>query len=199
MAIPPIVPAPDGDVNPPVLDKTRITLLLVLSVLFFLCVAYSWTTRDSMTHLPFLNTKGRAVTLAGKDKTLVDLSPWQTAQALAPLAVTAEESDYAQQAEHLADHEVDQAFAAALRQANLKAQHRTFTGQALVLSQKVEQLKQLVAQDQAQVDSLTPSAAAHAKPGERPAADSDDLEVAKAQLGLDSDELETSFPHTKRR
>lgn len=190
MAIPPIVPAPDGDVNPPVLDKTRITLLLVLSVLFFLCVAFSWTTRDSMTHLPFLNTKGRAVTLAGKDKTLVDLSPWQTAQALAPLAVTAEESDYAQQAEHLADHEVDQAFAAALRQANLKAQHRTFTGQALVLSQKVEQLKQLVAQDQAQVDSLTPSAAAHAKPGERPAADSDDLEVAKAQLGLDSDELD---------
>ena len=76
------------------------------------------------------------------------------------------------------------------RQANLKAQHRTFTGQALVLAQKVEQLKQLVAQDQAQVDSLTPPPAALAKPGEQPAADSDDLEVAKAQLGLDSDELD---------
>jgi small-conductance mechanosensitive channel len=90
----------------------------------------------------------------------------------------------------LADHEVDQAFASALRQANLKAQRRTFTGQALVLSQKVEQLKQLVAQDQAQVDSLAPSPAIRAKPGEQPAADSDDLEVAKAQLGLDSDELD---------
>ena len=56
----------------------------------------------------------------------------------------------------MADHEVDQAFAAALRQANLKAQHRTFTGEALALSQKVEQLQQLVEQDQAQVDSLTP-------------------------------------------
>ena len=85
---------------------------------------------------------------------------------------------------------MDQAFAAALRQANLKAQHRTFTGDALALSQKVEQLKQLVAQDQAQVDSLTPPPDVHAKPGEQPAADSDELEVAKAQLGLDSDELD---------
>ncbi|MGC1460768.1 MAG: mechanosensitive ion channel domain-containing protein [Terracidiphilus sp.] len=190
MAIPPTVPAPEGDVNQPVLDKARITSLVVLSVLFVLCVSFSWTTRDSMAHLPFLNRKGSAAALAGNNKTLVDLRPWQTAEALAPLAVTAEENEYAQQAEHLADHEVDQAFASALRQANLKAQHGTFTGPALVLSQKVEQLKQLVAQDQAQVDSLAPSPAIHAKPGEQPAADSDDLEVAKAQLGLDSDELD---------
>jgi small-conductance mechanosensitive channel len=190
MAIPPIVPTPEGDANQPVLDKARITSLVVLSVLFVLCVSFSWTTRDSMAHLPFLNRKGSAAALAGSNKTLVDLRPWQTAEALAPLAVTAEENEYAQQAEHLADHEVDQAFASALRQANLKAQRRTFTGQALVLSQKVEQLKQLVAQDQAQVDSLAPSPAIRAKPGEQPAADSDDLEVAKAQLGLDSDELD---------
>ena len=84
-------------------------------------------------------------------------APVETAEALAPLASTAEETEYARQAEHLADHEVDQAFASALRQANLKAQHRTLTGDALALSQKVDQLKQLVAQDQAQVDSLTAS------------------------------------------
>ena len=51
-------------------------------------------------------------------KTLVDLRPWQTAEALAPLAVTAEETEYAHEAERLADHEVDQAFASALRQAS---------------------------------------------------------------------------------
>lgn len=190
MAIPPVAPAPDGDVNLRVFDKARLIALAVLIALFVLCVAFSWTTRDSMALLPFLNSRGKAARLADNNKTLVDLRPWKTAEALAALAVTAEENEYAQQAEHLADHEVDQVFATALRQANLKAQHRTFTGQALVLAQKVEQLKQLVAQDQAQVDSLTPPPAALAKPGEQPAADSDDLEVAKAQLGLDSDELD---------
>lgn len=190
MAIPPIAPVPEGDFQPRILDKARLIALLVLLALFVLCIAFSWTTRGSMANLPFLNRQGQESVSSGNSKTLVDLRPWQTAEALAPLAVTAEENEFAQQAEHLADHEVDQAFASALRQANLKAQHRTLTGDALALAQKVEQLKQIVAQDQAQVDSLAPSPAVHAKPGEQPAADSDDLEIAKAQLGLDSDELE---------
>jgi small-conductance mechanosensitive channel len=190
MAIPPIAPSPEGDSHLRVFDKTRLTALVVLFALFVLCIAFSWTTRSSMANLPFLNRQGQESVSSGNNKALVDLHPWQTAEALAPLAVTAEESEYAQQAEHLADHEVDQAFASALRQANLKAQHRTLTGDALALAQRVEQLKQIVAQDQAQVDSLTPSPAVHAKPGEQPAADSDDLEIAKAQLGLDSDELD---------
>jgi small-conductance mechanosensitive channel len=190
MAIPPNAAAPEGNVNPRIFDKARFAVLVVLMALFVLCVAFSWTTRDSMGHLPFLNQKGGESTSAGNSKALVDLRPWQTAEALAPLAVTAEESEYAQQAEHLADHEVDQAFASALRQANMKAQHRTLTGDALALAQRVEQLKQTVAQDQAQVDNLTPSPAAHAKPGEQPQPDSDDLEIAKAQLGLDSDEFD---------
>jgi small-conductance mechanosensitive channel len=179
--------------NSRVLDKTRLASLVVLLVLLVLCVAFSWTTRDAMAHLPFLNGHGRASSLAGNNKSLVDLRPWQTAQALAPLAVTAEETDYARQAEHLADHEVDQAFATALRQANLKVQHSTFTGEALALSQKVEQLKQIVAQDQAQVASITSALSAktaQTKPGNQPEADSDDLEIAKAQLGLDSDQLD---------
>jgi small-conductance mechanosensitive channel len=193
MAMPPIAPVSDGDMNSRVLDKTRLVSVVVLLVLLVLCVAFSWTTRDAMAHLPFLSGHGNTSSLAGNDKSLVDLRPWQTAQALAPLAVTAEETEYARQAEHLADHEVDQAFATALRQANLKAQQSTFTGEALALSQKVEQLKQLVAQDQAQVASLTSalsSAANQTKQGKQPEADSDDLEIAKAQLGLDSDQLD---------
>jgi small-conductance mechanosensitive channel len=189
MAIPPIAPAPKGGVHLRIFDKARLAVLAVLVASFVLCIAFSWTTRFSMAHLPFLNRQGRARGAAA-NKTLVDLRPWQTAEALAPLAVTAEETEYAQRAERLADHEVDQAFAAALRQANMRAQHRTLTGEALALSQKVEQLKQLVAQDQAQVNSLTPSQAVHAKPGEEPETDSDDLEIAKAQLGLDSDQLD---------
>jgi small-conductance mechanosensitive channel len=192
MATPPIAPAPDGDVNSRILDKARLTALVVLLVLLVLCVVFSWNTRDAMANLPFLSGHGETGESAGNPKTLVDLRPWQTSQALAPLAVTAEETELARQAERLADHEVDQAFASALRQANLKAQHRTFTGEALALSQKVAQLKQLVSQDQAQVDSLTSSTSstpAHAKQGDQPGGDSDNLEIAKAQLGLDSDEL----------
>ncbi len=192
MAMPPIAPVRDGDGNSLILDKARFVAVVVLLALLVLCVAFSWTTRDAMAHLPFLNQEKEASGVAGNQKNLVDLRPWQTAEALAPLAVTAEETNYARQAEHLADHEVDQAFASALRQANLKAQHTTFTGEALALSQKVEQLKQLVAGDQAQVQSLTSSlssSGAQAKAGKEPDVDNDDLEIAKAQLGLDSDEL----------
>ncbi len=192
MAIPAIASAPNGDVSSRIFGKVRLAALVALLAVLTLCVVFSWTTRDAMEHLPFLNGQGGANGFAGSEKALVDLRPWQTAQALAPLAVTAEENEYARDAERLADHEVDQAFASALRQANMKAQQRTFTGEAFALSQKVDQLKQLVAQDQTQVDSLTSSSsssAARGKQGGQPGSGNDDLEIAKAQLGLDSDEL----------
>jgi small-conductance mechanosensitive channel len=137
-----------------------------------------------MANFSFLRNQGGGGGLAGNKKTIVDLRPWQTAQALAPLAVSAEETEFAQEAQRLADHEVDQAFASALRMASLQAQHLVLTGEALRLSQRVTQLQQLIKQDQAQVDSLK------AKAGSSPDADDDDLDVAKAQLGLDSDELD---------
>ncbi len=192
MASPPVPPPASVDSKSRILDRARLIALVALLVLLVLCISFSWTTRDAMAHLPQAGRLGDSIGSAGKEKALVDLNPWQTAQALAPLAVTAEETQYAHQAERLADHEVDQAFATALRQANLKARQRTFTGEALALSQKVEQLQQLVAQDQAQVDSLSPtsgSSVAHAKQNKQPASGGDDLEIAKAQLGLDADEL----------
>jgi small-conductance mechanosensitive channel len=193
MAIPSIPPAADGEVKFRVFSRATLTALVALLVLFVLCSVFLWTTQGAMSNLPQDKRQENASGSAGDNKSLVDLRPWQTAEALAALAATAEEAEYARQAERLADHEVDQAFATALRQANLKTQHRTFTGAALALSQKVEQLKQIVAQDQAQVDSLTSSSGSpkgHVKPGEQPATDSDDLDIAKAQLGLDSDQLD---------
>jgi small-conductance mechanosensitive channel len=166
------------------IGKTRLALLFTFLGLLILCVLFSWSTRGVMAHLPTLNGKSRA---SGAGQSLVDLRPWQTAQALAPLAVSAEENEFAREAERLADHEVDQAFAAALRLASLAAQHRILTGEALTLSQKITQLQQLKQQDQALVNSLTAKAAASgaAKDG----SDSNDVDVAKAQLGLDTDEL----------
>jgi len=137
-----------------------------------LCLIGLYVTRGSMANLSFLNDPN-----AG----LVDQRPWQTVQALAPLAVSAEEQNLAQEAERLADHEVDQAFAQALREASTQA--RVTTGKALELSQKVTQLQDEVAADKARVASLGGDASAAA-----PA--SDDLDAAKTQLQLDSDELD---------
>ncbi len=181
-------PAPRDTSRParaPILGKSRLTLLLVLTALFVGCIVFSWT---SQSILP--GAGGRSFTL-GK-RTIVDLTPWQTAQTLNALAVTAEEAEYGRDALRLADHEVDQAFAAALRQAQLQSARRTLTGQALTLAQKVAQFQQVVAQDQAQVQNLSaPSPQAHAAKNAPQSNDdvSGDLEIAKAQLALDSDEL----------
>ena len=128
--------------------RARLVLLLSLLALYALCLIFAWTSRDAMAHLPGLKGQGTVQALVGSQKTIVDLSPWQTAQALAPLAVSAEESEFAHEAERLADHAVDQAFASALRQATSQVEHRTLTGDALALSQRVAQLQQLVKDDQ---------------------------------------------------
>jgi small-conductance mechanosensitive channel len=166
--------------------KTRLLLLIALVALLGLGIVVSFTTRGAMA---YLNQRGRGT---GAAQSLVDQQPWQTAQALASLAVSAEEEAYGREAERLAGHEVDQAFAAALRQARLDAEHKTLTGDAQALAQKVVQLEQLRQQDEALVDSLRAQAEGR-KPaagnGEGSSSEADDLDVAKAQLGLDSDEL----------
>ena len=189
----PVTPIPGGRIRKRVFGRVSLIVLLAMAALLVLCLAFSWTTRDSMAHLSFLSGQGNVRSVEKSQTTLVDLRPWQTAEALAPLAVTAEETEDAHEAERLADHEVDQAFASALRQASAQAQHRILTGDALALSQRVKQLQQLIKEDQALVNSLTAasgSSAASTKDAAKPAGDSDDLEVAKAQLGLDTDELE---------
>ncbi len=167
------------------LGRTRLLLLAVLLAVLVMFLAFAWATRDALAELPFLNKQhadsGRPTSSVG---THVDLAPWQTAHALAGLAITAEEKEFATQAERFADHEVDQAFASALRQANLE--RRSLTGEALVLSQRVDQIQRVVGDDKALVQGLTDRAANSKADAET---EGDDMEVAKAQLSLDSDLL----------
>ncbi|QMV18191.1 mechanosensitive ion channel [Granulicella sp. 5B5] len=158
-----------GGTESPLLGKFARTTLTVLLVALGIGLAIAWRTNDAMADLPFLR-KG----MRGQEKTLVDETPWKTAQTLAALAVSQEELTFARQAERLADHEVDQAFATALREQNLK--QRTLTGEALELQKKVTQLTALVASDQVALNSV--------------AKGSDDEDIAKAQLGLDQDQLD---------
>ncbi len=162
----------------------RSVALGILTILAALSIFLLWTTRNTMTHLPFLNPT--TIGSTGKNTPpLVDQTPWLTAQALAPLAVTAEEGRYARTAERLADHSVDLAFSFALRKADMD--QRQLSGPALALAQKVQQIQQMVAQDQAHVDALShpgTTQAGHATeklPG--------NLDIWKAQLSLDTDIL----------
>lgn len=177
-------PASDALHRQRILTGIRLILALALVAIIAGCLVFSWLTRDAMAALPFLQQQAEKRGALAQNAP-VDVSTWQTAQALAPLAVTAEEAEYARDAERLADHEVDQAFASALREA-AATQHRP-TGAALVLSQKVAHLQQLVKEDQAAVQKLT--SAPSSKSGTPGATGPDDLAIAKAQLGLDSDEL----------
>jgi len=180
--------ASESSGRPRIFGKTKVAALVVLLALLVLCLSFAWTTRDAMAHLKFL--RGQSGNSAKGLKTLVDLQPWQTIQALAPLAVTAEETEYAHDAERLAGHEVDQAFVSALLVNSMQVERRAYSGDALALSQKVSQLKLATQQDQEQIDLLMGKPSAASGQGKSSSnAGGDDLEVAKAQLELDSDEL----------
>lgn len=143
-----------------------------------------WATRDAVNQLSAIRQSRRP---HGKARTLVDLGPWQRAQELAGMAVSSEEVEYGREAERLADHEVDQAFAAALREATLRP--RPLNDKAKVLAAKVSQLQQVVKDDQARIDALTRAAGNESGKQASNTAAATDLDVAKAQLGLDNDEL----------
>jgi small-conductance mechanosensitive channel len=185
-------PPPARQSHSRLFSRARLAFLIAMAALFAVCLVFIWTTRDVMSNLSFLGGGGNAPSAGLPQQTLVDISPWRTVEALAPLAVTSEEKEYAREAEHLADHEVDQAFAAALRQASF--QRPALSPDAQKLQERVNQIQQQVQQDQQLVQKLTPAtttgATAGAKsPAAAPAPTSNDLEIAKAQLGLDTDEL----------
>ena len=158
--------------------RDRRRLIVVLPALALIaCLVGIYVTRDSMANLQFRRARG------GRGSgDLVDQRPWTTAQTLAALAVSAEEQRYAREAERIADHGVDQAFATALRQASLNTP--ALSGNALELSKKIQTLQQMVKDDQAQVDRLTEEVK-----GPNGVTLTDDLDVAKAQLALDNDLL----------
>ena len=153
--------------------------IAVPAIILIASLIGAYLTRGSMANLPVLPGKGSIQSRANND--LVDQRPWQTIEALAPLAVSAEEKRLAHEAQRLADHEVDQAFAQALRQASLET--RNLTGEALALQQKVTELQAVVKDDQAKLNALTAASKSIKPPG------TDDIDIAKAQLQLDTDQL----------
>jgi len=140
-----------------------------IALLLAACLAAAWLTRDAAP----------SRTLA--QASVVNRRLLDTARQMAGLAETAQEVDLARQAARLADHELDQAFATAVREA---ADFKPATsGPAQQLNVRVAQAKARMAAEQARIAKL----AKDAETGDRAAAQ---LELAKAQLALDEDELE---------
>src|ERR1700761_5317052 len=84
-----------------ILGRARFISLLVLLAVLLVSAGFFWTTRDAMAHLPFLKSQSTQARIASAQSSLVDQHPWQIAQALAPLAVSKEEEEYARDAERL--------------------------------------------------------------------------------------------------
>ena len=154
----------------------RRLLIAVPAVVLVALLIMLFVSRGTMEQLAFLRR-------GGESTELVDQRPFQTAQTLAGLAVSSEEQRFAQEAERLADHEVDQAFATALRQASTR--QRVLAGAAGESAKKVAAMQATVADDKARVAALTDAG----KQAGLAAAAGDDLDVAQAQLGLDTNEL----------
>jgi len=165
------------------MNRTRMLTVLIILAALVVTLTGAFMTRGVMTYLPFLQAKKGDWTGAYVPLGIVDQRPWQTAAALAALAQSAEERELAREAERLADHEVDQAFSQSLRQVGLEKPK--LTGKALALQQRITELEKMIKSDEARI--ALPSEASGAKGGTT--SNVSDLQIAKAQLGLDQNEL----------
>jgi small-conductance mechanosensitive channel len=176
------------------MNRARKIAIAMSLALLILGLAGSFMTRGVMEHLPFLHGQKAGWNEVIIPHGIVDQRPWQTAATLTTLAVSTEERELAREAERLADHEVDQAFSQSLRQAS--AETRELKGEALALQQRVTELERTVKEDQARIAALTAKGGVVAD-GDTGSA-GDDLNVAKAQLGLDQSELSDSLEDLAR-
>jgi small-conductance mechanosensitive channel len=173
------------------MSRARMVIVLIMLMVLAVTLAGAFLTRGVMAYLPFLQARKGSWTGAYVPPGVVDQRPWQTAATLAALAQSAEERELAREAERLADHEVDQAFSQSLRQASIEKPN--LSGKALALQQRVTELQETIKNDQDRIVSLNA--------GTRPASavsNGSDLEIAKAQLGLDQNELTDSIEDLAR-
>ena len=118
----------------------------------------------------------------------IDEHTYRRAQRLSALATAPEELQYAQAATQVADHELDVAFAAALRQ--IEAHPPVLSPEAQKISDRLQKSQKQLDSDQALVNQLT---TALAQPGAAQNGNLQDrLDLAQSQLELDKDEVATA-------
>jgi small-conductance mechanosensitive channel len=128
----------------------------------------------------------RGVAAISSGSSLVDQRPLQTARRLAALAKTEDEKRYASEALRLSDHEVDLTFTDALRDATEHPPQ--LSAEAKAIDARISKADDTLKADQATIARLTKElAAANDRTRDNI---QQQLDITKAQLELDQDELD---------
>jgi small-conductance mechanosensitive channel len=169
-------------------EKIVLTSLLVLLIVALgaILLTHDWADSPRRLHVDMVHA-------VRKDR-LVDTRALETAQQLAPLAVTHWEQQYAQEALRLADRSVDLAFASALGDAKENPPAETPATRAL--TDRLQTLETRVAAETAQVAQLTAKLAK--APENQKEKVKADLDLTSAQLALDQDEVEDAHEDLTR-
>jgi len=175
------------------MHRSRKVMVLVMLIVLAVTLTGAFMTRGVMEYLPFLQARKGNWTGSYVSLGVVDQRPWQTAATLAALAQSAEERKLARDAERLADHAVDQAFSQSLRQASLAKPN--LSGKALGLQQRVTELQETIKNDEVRIAALSAGGGTKSAGA---VSNASDLEIAKAQLGLDQAELADSIEDLAR-
>src|SRR5437016_79909 len=164
--------------------KTKREIAAIVLVALLGAVAYGLFRTGQPASAPAMNTKTEYGGPA--QAPIVDQSPLLTAQRLALMPTSTEELPFAEEALRLGDHEMDLAFAAAVRDA--EEHPPVLSAEAKEIQARLQQAERAVKADKAEVVRLT-TAFEKASADKKDALD-DQLDVAKAQLELDQDEAD---------
>src|SRR5467141_2859015 len=164
--------------------KTMQKIAAIVLVALLGAVAYGLFRTGQPASAPAMNTKTEYGGPA--QAPIVDQTPLLTAQRLAQMPTSAEEQPLAEEALRLGDHEMDLAFAAAVRDA--EEHPPVLSAEAKEIQARLQQAEKAVEADKAEAVRLT-AAYEKASADKKDALD-DQLDVAKAKQELDQDEAD---------
>lgn len=163
--------------------KKRTKIAAIVLVLLLAVTVYGLR----RTEKPFVGIRAMLAPLGmAQARTMVDQTPLTTAQSLAQLPNSPAEQRLAQEALRIGDHEVDLAFAAALR--DVTEHPPALSPAARKIQDRLTRYQKALDNDNAQVSDLT--AAAAKASGTRKDQLNNQLSLAKAQQELDQDEVD---------
>jgi hypothetical protein len=145
-----------------------------------------WTTNQATTPVRALRARPGSATPAAGALPVIDENTLLTAQRLARRANTPEEQPLAQAAVQLANHELDLAFAAAIR--HLESHPPPLSPEATQIEQRLLAAQKTLANDTETLKRLTADLA-RAPDSEKPAIQ-DRLELTQSQVELEQDEVQ---------
>lgn len=163
--------------------KNRTKIAAIILVLLLIATAYGL----HRTEKPFVGIRAILAPLGmAQARTMVDQTPLTTAQSLAQLSNSPAEQRLAQEALRIGDHEVDLAFAAALR--DVTENPPALSPAAKKVQDRLTRYQKALDSDNAQVSDLT--AAVAKASGTKKDQFNNQLNLAKAQQELDQDEVD---------